>query len=173
MRTKANATVMLVALLAAVMPLGMSGGTAGAQSAAGGGPPTMDLRWTGHSTQQGIQGSYCWQEASGAGLCVEMAGDSHKAMWVRSGSTLKVRIHHPDKPQTFDATTARRVEEDGTPRGEARDLDVTLRPVRRDGATRAWDALFTVGGERHHHIYVFATWPQGDASWRFHVKTVR
>ena len=90
-------------------------------------------------------------------MCADSAGESHKAMWVRSGASLKVKIHHPDKPRDFGLTTSRRVDAQGGQQGRVRSLDVTLEPVVRNGETRAWDAFIRVGGERHHHLRVFAT----------------
>ena len=173
MRTNRTARATLVLLLVAGMSFGTMGAQVGAQENAAAGPPQMDLRWPGHSVQEGTQWSYCWSEQGGAGMCADMVGSSPKAMWVRSGATLKVRIHHAEKPTDFGGTTWRRVDANGMPKGEGRNLRFRLKPVVRNGETRAWDAFFSVGGDRHHHIMVFGVWPQGDASWRFHVKTVR
>ena len=173
MRTNRTARTSLVLLLVAVMSFGMFGASGGAQETADAGPPKMDLRWPGHSLQKGAQWSYCWSDPGGPGMCADMAGPSPKAMWVRSGATVKVRIHRAEKPKEFGGTTWRRVDSNGMPDGDGRDLNIRLQPVVRNGETRAWDAFFTVGGDRHHHIMVGGLWRQGDASWRFHVKTVR
>ena len=93
-------------------------------------------------------------------------------MWVPSGATLKVRIFHAEKPTDFSLTTWRRVDSNGSPEGSGQNLDVRWRRVERDGQTRAWDAVFNVGGQRHHYLMAFGVWSQGDASWWFHARTV-
>lgn len=177
MSTNRRGRIPLVMLLVGVLSLGTFAGTSAAQidvvnPRADEGPPSMDLRWGGHSRQQGWMGSYCWTQSDGAGTCVDSVGDWPKAMWVRSGATLHVRIEHAEKPEEFDVTTFRRVDGYGQPKGRGQAREVTFKPVVRDGETYAWDASFKVGGNRHHYISVFALWSQGDVSWRFHVRTI-
>lgn len=100
------------------------------------GPPRMDLRWRGHSMQQGSRGSSCWPDANGNGICVDVVGGFPKAMWVRSDAKLKIRIHYAEKPEEFGVA--------------------------------AW-----LGGERHYYMHAFGAWAPGDASWSFHVRTVK
>lgn len=171
MRTNRTVRATLVLLLVAGMSLGTMGGAGTAQTSPDSGPPRMDLRWPGHSTQAGVAGSSCWSEPGEPGLCIDTTGGFPKAMWVRSGETLKVRIHHPEKPSEFDISAWPR-QSDGAPAGTRRRHVVQLRPVVRDGETRAWDAVFQVTGRRQHYLTVFGVWPQGDASWGFHVRTL-
>lgn len=174
MRTNKNVRVTLVLLLVAVMSFGTFGAPGAAQETANTGPK-MDLRWPGHGKQAGKWASFCWpQPPDGPPLCGDNFGGGYpKAMWVRSGARLKVRIHLADKPKAFSGRTYRSVDSNGAPEGRGRALKIRLKPVVRNGETRAWDAFFTVGGERHHYIGVAGVWPQGDAARRFHVKTIR
>lgn len=137
------------------------------------GPPEMDLRWPGHSLQRGSRGSFCWPDADGNGICVDTVSGFPKAMWVRSGAKMKIRIHYAEKPEDFSLVSWRAVDNHGRGNGHPQRIDVRLEPVKKAGATRAWDALFTLGGARHYYMHASATWPRGDASWSFHGRTVK
>lgn len=137
------------------------------------GPPQMDLRWPGHSLQQGSRGSFCWPDADGNGICVDIVSGFPKAMWVRSGAKMKIRIHYAEKPDEFGVTASRTVTKQGYGEGKARRIDATLKPVQRNGVTRGWDAVFTLRGQRHYYMDAFGAWDAGDASWKFHARTVK
>jgi hypothetical protein len=153
----------LAALLVATM---FQSGASGAPN----GHPRMDLRWPSHSIQKGHMGSYCWTFKNG-GECADTIYTWPRAMLVKSGSRIKVRIHLARRPNSFQVAAWRKVGADDYPDGQAQRLDTQMRRVQRNGKTVAWDALFTVEGTRHYYIDVFGKWPQGDASWTFHVKT--
>lgn len=64
------------------------------------------------------------------------------------------------------------VNENGYPVGPARRPVVSLRPVKQDGRTVAWDAFFELNRvDRHYYLSAFGLWEEGNASYNFHVKT--
>lgn len=122
--------------------------------------------------QRGRLGSYCWTVHEGTGQCVDAVPSWPKAMWVRSGAKLKIRIHFSERPEQFSIGAWRRVDENGFPKGDSERIKKRMKRVVRDGETKAWDALFRLDGARHYYISAFGRW-EGDASWSFHARTRR
>jgi hypothetical protein len=98
---------------------------------------------------------------------------------VAAGSKLRVRLLKSQKPDSFTVTAYPRLNSEGIPRGEARQLNTSLRGVVQDGQTVAWDAIFFVNGsDRHYYLITEGHWHDrqgcgGDqwAHWSFHVRT--
>jgi hypothetical protein len=98
---------------------------------------------------------------------------------VAAGSKLRVRILKIHKPDSFSVTAYHRLDSDGLPSGDGRQLRSTLRPVVQGGETVAWDAIFFVNGsDRHYFLIAEGHWQDQQencgaqwAHWSFHVRT--
>ena len=90
-----------------------------------------------------------------------------------------VRILKRQRPDTFCITAYPKVDENGTPGGQGRLLQSSLKPIIQDGQTVAWDAVFYVNQPaRDYYLVSEGHWKdrQGSGSdqwahWSFHVKT--
>lgn len=140
-------------------------------------PPETVLKKGAEKLQEGRLGSYCWPLPSGY-RCRDVLSPPFPAAapGVMTGSTLRLRLREPERPDLFGISTYRKLDEDGFPRGNGRPLKVSLRRVVVDGRTVAWDALFVVGRPgQHYYLDAFGVWGDGtaacrDASWAFHVR---
>jgi hypothetical protein len=98
---------------------------------------------------------------------------------VAAESKLRVRILKRQRPDTFSITAYPKVDENGTPGGQGRLLQSSLKPIIQDGQTVAWDVIFYVNRPlRDYYLVSEGHWKdrQGSGSdqwahWSFHVKT--
>jgi hypothetical protein len=135
------------------------------------------LRSGGRNLQKGNLGSYCWSHWSpgkgGTGICADADGfDFPSRVLVSAGDSVRIRLHHPEKPKRFDLFRWHEVDDDGQPVSAGERKFRKLRKVKRHGDVVAWDAVFTLRKrDRHYYLNAFVRWSQGDASYDFHVKT--
>jgi hypothetical protein len=99
---------------------------------------------------------------------------------VRAGSNLHIRLNKPQRPERFRITAYKNVDKNKFPIGDGQRLDASLKRVKRDGKTVAWNAFFRLNKpERHYYLETHGVWKRvpgthisyGDAFWNFHVKT--
>ncbi len=121
--------------------------------------------------QVGSVGTFCWHEPPNFPLCVEAFHSFPPAKRVEADGTLHIRIRKAEEARRASLYTAPRLNQDGWP-VVSRRLAISLKPVRREGRTVAWDAFFSVKRSDTHYYLSFAGWwREGDAYWDFHVKT--
>jgi hypothetical protein len=99
---------------------------------------------------------------------------------VGAGRRLHIRLDKPQRPSAVEINAYPRVGKHGYPSGQRRQLQRTLRPVKKDGETVGWDVFFRVNRpERHYYMNVYAAWERvpgkrisyGDALYGLHVRT--
>jgi len=149
----------------------------GAQAAApaiGNSRPPQALLMQGEKVLQAQRaGTFCWYEPPNSPLCADSFSPSFPpAERVEADSTLHIRIPVVEEPRRASLYTAPRLDRDGFP-VDSRRLAISLKPVRREGRTVAWDAFFSVKRPGTHYYLSFSGWwaVAGDAYWDFHVKT--
>lgn len=151
-----------IVLLAAVELLSLLGSSV----AASGSPPRTYLRSGGERLQRGVLGSNCWGD-----LCSTYFNGYPRAVTVKTGSEERIRLWKKQKPSYLAISFYRRVDRRGEGRGDQEEIDYWLRPLRRDGETVAWQAIFQAEGTHHYYLDLFARWHENDSSWKFHFKT--
>jgi hypothetical protein len=164
-----------------------------------GNPPTFVLMKGTEVIQKGRTDAYCWhywkeypdrveerkdlpppphkwanREGYWAGACISLAIRKktdlypRDAVLVSPGSTLHIRIGHdrrPDRVQLIEGLNWERT------------LDYSLKRVKRDDETVAWDVFFRVNRpDRRYYLNNWAQWDRvpgrhGDNGRFFHVKT--
>jgi hypothetical protein len=148
-------------------------GTQAAAPAIGNSRPPAAVLMKGEKVlQAGRLGSFCWYEPPNFPLCADAFPNSYPhAKRVEADSTLHIRIRKAEEPRRAYLSTAHRLDPDGWP-VDSRRLAISLKPVRREGRTVAWDAFFSVKRpDTHYYLFFSGWWDEGDASWDFHVKT--
>lgn len=172
--------VLLVALAALIMfvvvAVGMPSTKADtAPRGPGERPPKAVLMKGEKELQKGRLGSYCWPLPEGV-TCADtfdIFPDPRTTAHVGAGSTLHIRIHYGERPQSVELR-GHTVNQRGQIVATSRPKATSLRPVLQDGETIAWDAFFTLNRpERHYYLTLWAFWEDRDAQWGFHVKTRR
>ncbi len=111
-------------------------------------------------------------------MCVDYIFSFPRAERAHAGGMASIIFKTANKPTSLDLSYWRDVDEDGAPKGNARGIDYSLRPVRADGEIVAYRARFRLPEQRGHmYIYVFGTWEDQDAgggsqdsSWTFHLR---
>jgi hypothetical protein len=166
-----------------------------------GNPPTFVLMRGTEVIQKGRTDAYCWhywkeypdsveerkdlpppskwanREGYWTGVCITLAIRKKTDLYPRNavlvppGSTLHIRIGHhmrPDRVQLIEGLNW------------GRTLDYSLKRVKRDDETVAWDVFFRVKRpESHYYLHISADWERvpgrhishGDNGRFFHVKT--
>ena len=97
---------------------------------------------------------------------------------VAAGSKLKVRILKIQRPDSFEIAAYPKLDKEGLPVG-GRVLRSTLVPVKEEGRTVAWDAVFSVNRpDRDYYLVTQGHWQDSEgcgndqfAFWSFHVRT--
>lgn len=175
-----KAIVVLVALVAAT---GIVVGTQATASAHDHLVPKTLLIKKERTLQTGLKvKEYSWTQPSGVGCVTQSALLTTRfrdADRVAAGSKLSIRLLKSQRPRSLYVKAWKRVDEDGTPAGEALALPVTLKPVVRDGQTVAWDAVFRVDRPaRDYYLIAEGHWTDTEgcgadqfALWSFHVQT--
>jgi hypothetical protein len=136
----------------------------------GGSPPKALLMKGNKELQKGRLGTYCW-----GGICADWLTfpDPGTTARVKAGSRLHVRIRYSQKPRHVQLWSAEKVNRRGW-MVDARRKAISLKPVRREGRTVAWDASFSVKRpDRHYYLDFYGYWNGRDTEWGFHVKTRR
>lgn len=124
-----------------------------------------------------------WSHPAGDNECVQESAiytvGFREADRVSVGSELRVRIFKKQRPDAFEVTAYKRVDQNGHPAGDGRPLGTSLVPVVEDGRRVAWDAVFHVNRpDRDYYLITEGHWQDrqgcgGDqyAYWSFHVMT--
>jgi hypothetical protein len=152
-------------------------------------PPNEVLMKGATVLQKGRMGSHCWSyydDGSPEAYCADyLYNFPRRAVLLRAGSTLHIRIDKPQRPDrvelvAYPGLDRKNPAPSAAPIGKGRRLDTTLRGVQRDGKTVAWDVFFRVSQpERHYYLDTWVVWERvpgtrisyGDLAWTFHVKT--
>jgi hypothetical protein len=156
-------------------------------------PPDAVLMKGNTTIQQGLRGSSCWshwndEKDSWSSVC----GDYFVARFPRApealmaGRRLHIRVDKPERPDHFQIYAYKGFDKgEHAPIGARQRLITTLKPVKRDGDTVAWDAFFRVNEpNRDYYLDFWPSWGEengagfsdthvsgGDADYTFHVKT--
>jgi RTX calcium-binding nonapeptide repeat (4 copies) len=136
-------------------------------------PPPATLVHNGETLQKGKLGTYCWTFPGGGGCADTFGYQFPRGVWVPAGATVAIRLDKDEKPNNFDVTAWRKVDNDGQPIGDGRGLRNRLSPIKENGDVVAWKATFELRrGGRHYYLSTFVKWAdKGDASYDFHAKT--
>jgi hypothetical protein len=147
-------------------------------------PPNEVLMKGSTVLQKGRMGSHCWSYYDGrpGAYCADYVYNfPRRAVLLRAGSTLHIRIDKPQRPDRVQVVAYPGFDRKNlAPIGKGRRLETTLRGVQRDGKTVAWDVFFRVSQpERHYYLDTWVVWERvpgtrisyGDLAWTFHVKT--
>ncbi len=151
-------------------------------------PPSKVLMKGSTVLQKGRMGSHCWSYYDGrpGAYCADYVYNfPRRAVFLRAGSTLHIRIDKPQRPDrvqvvAYPGLDRKNPAPTAAPIGKGRRLDTTLRGVQRDGKTVAWDVFFRVSQpERHYYLDTWVVWERvpgtrisyGDLAWTFRVKT--
>src|SRR3712207_6575141 len=102
--------------------------------------------------QKGRMGSHCWSYYAGrpGAYCADYVYDfPRRAVLLRAGSTLHIRIDKPQRPDRVELVAYPGLDRKNpapmaAPIGKGRRLETILRRVQRDGKTVAWDVFFGV-----------------------------
>lgn len=135
------------------------------------------------ASQAGQQGSYCWTAAGdepgeATGTCADYIFSFPRAERAHAGAMASIIFRSTNKPTSLSLSYWREVDENGSPKGDARDIDYSLLAVREQGEIVAYRARFRLPERRGHmYISVFGTWEDQDAgggsqdsSWTFHLR---
>ena len=100
---------------------------------------------------------------------------------VGAGRRLHVRLRKPERPSAVELNAYPRVGEHGYPSGQRRQLQRTLRPVKKDGETVGWEVFFRVNQpDKHYYLVVRSAWERvpgtrisygEDISYGLHIST--
>jgi hypothetical protein len=167
-----------IAVVAGLVVLALSTGAAAHDHE----PPKARLK-TGDVIQRGRLGSYCWVSPDGNGkftqLCVDSIPDWPDARPASPDARVRVRFLSRHRPDRIDISWYESIDRYGVPRGEAKEIEPRIVPVRNDrDRIFAYDARFRTRETRGHmYIYAFGIWedqnglggPQ-DAYWSFHLR---
>ena len=133
-------------------------------------PPKAMLMKGNKEVQKGRLGTYCWE---GFGCAEAFFPDPGTTARVAAGSTVHIRIKYAEEPRHAQLWSAEKLNWRGWT-VDARRKSISLKPVRREGQTVAWDAFFSVKRpDAHYYLSFSGYWDKGDANWGFHLKTHR
>jgi hypothetical protein len=108
------------------------------------------------------RGTWYYYEGSGWSFTIyDIYGDYAfpDPQTVGAGRRLHIRFDKPERPSAVAINAYPRVGKHGYPSGQRRQLQRTLRPVKKVGETVGWDVFFRVNRpERHYYMNVDAAW---------------
>jgi hypothetical protein len=77
-------------------------------------------------------------------------------------------LKRSEKPDQFDLDYWRRIDENGHPVGDPRDIDFRLEPRLARGK-RVWDAKFKLPSAGRFYMRAFGKWDPGDGFYDFYL----
>lgn len=149
-------------------------------------PPRSVLR-VPDTRQQGRPFSSFWTTADGR-FCIDQKATNTlafpKAVNDKPGRQVVIVLRKDEKPTEVSLEAWKAVRKDGTPRGDAESIPLTLTPKMRLGTITAWKVSFlSAAGGRHYYLRLEAQWQDqegcgGDpdlgyqhAAWTYLLKT--